>query len=157
MLLAAARSRHEQIESSTQKLVSLVLAWALAIDANELTPEVDPGAPSLGYSSCFAPGFRSRTRTSHHGIELHYRTGWMIGTEGMALKLRMMRNPPRRKSFVASSSHWSTCRPSTTRPIPISRGTIAPPGWQPRLFPLNSIDLISSGGCQRIQVSHAPE
>jgi hypothetical protein len=72
-LFAAARARAERIEASTTKLVPLVLAWAMAVDASELTVDQDPGAPLV---ELYRAGFQLAYTSA--GIEVHHATGWMI-------------------------------------------------------------------------------
>jgi hypothetical protein len=72
-LLDEARARREKIEATTERLLSLVLAWALAVEAGELPPEADPGAPLV---ELFLSGYQLVYTDA--GIEMHYTGGWMI-------------------------------------------------------------------------------
>jgi hypothetical protein len=71
-ILDAAKARGERVESTTRKLVPLILAWALAVERGALAADADPGAPLL---ELFRAGFQ--IAYTHAGIELWYATGSM--------------------------------------------------------------------------------
>jgi hypothetical protein len=72
-IIEAALARHERMESTTRRLLPLVLAWALAVDAGRLAADADPGAPLV---ALFTAGFQLNYTDA--GIEVHYKGGWMI-------------------------------------------------------------------------------
>lgn len=72
-LVAGLAAKKISLARTSAQLVTWMLAWAIACDVGELTPQQDPSDPLL---KLFAAGYL--IESNHAGIQLEYQSGWNI-------------------------------------------------------------------------------